>query len=169
MKRIGSIIAGLVLLAVALWIVRTVCFQHSYAPSGPMTLQEFENNFPRGDRLPSSATNIYFAHSSVGMGGRAHIYKFAASWEDCVAHAQKDFLGYARQLYDRTEDYPPTDLVSIEGPHKKPDLSSYWLTKIEWFDVESVKNGFTIPCPRSHLPYILIDKDNNVLYSYWTD
>ena len=76
-------------------------------------------------------------------------------------------------LYDDPKDYPPSDPVPISSaPDEKPfkpDLSWYWLEKLDWFDVDRIAEGLTIPRKKGHHPFIWIDTDRGILYSFWTD
>ena len=135
-----------------------------------LTYQEYKEQF-RGTNIPPSASNIWYAWSSVGMGGRAHIFKFEAPLDDCTAFAKREFNHYVKQSYDNPTDYPSDDLVPLK---ERPDdprsrLTHYGLKKLDWFDFERITNGLTIARPRSHLPHLWIDVDRSTLYSYWTD
>jgi len=122
--------------------------------------------------FPASASNISYAWSSVGMGGRAHIFRFSAPLADCKMFAQQRFDHYAKQLYDNPTNFPPAEIVPlVELPEDpRPRLKKdYGLKDLGWFDYQGMTNGLTIAQPRSHIPTIWIDVDRSVLYEYWTD
>lgn len=122
--------------------------------------------------FPASASNISYAWSSVGMGGRAHIFRFSAPLDDCKVFARQRFGHYAKQLYDNPTNCPHAEIVPLlelpEDP--RPRLrKNYGLKDLGWFDYQGMTNGLTITQPRSHIPTIWIDVDRSVLYEYWTD
>src|SRR6185369_2629841 len=53
----------------------------------PLSLPMFKA-LGKGIDLPLSATNIMYGQATVGMGGRAMLYRFSASPEDCLRYAQ---------------------------------------------------------------------------------
>lgn len=122
--------------------------------------------------FPASASNISYAWSSVGMGGRAHIFRFSAPLDDCKVFARRRFDHYAKQLYDNPTNCPPAEIVPlVELPEDpRPRLrKGYGLKDLGWFDCQGMTNGLTIVRLRSHFPTIWIDVDRSVLYEYWTD
>ena len=140
----------------------------------PLSLAEFNERMGKGD-FPASAKNIYYGWSSVGMGGRAHIFRFEAPIEESITFAKAEFNGYNKQLYDKPEEYPPCDLVPIgsvtgERVHR-PDLSFlsryYGLKRLDWFDVDQIEEGLRGPEKANHSS-IWIDTKRGILYSYWT-
>jgi hypothetical protein len=124
------------------------------------------------DYFPNSATDIHYATSSVGMGGRAHIFKFNAPLEDCKTFAKQEFNRWVKQLYKNPSDYPSDELIPLDVIPEDPRpflKKSYGLKNLDWFDCQNITDGVTIPVPRSHLPIIWIDREKQALYSYWTD
>ncbi len=122
--------------------------------------------------FPASASNISYAWSSVGMGGRAHILKFNASIEDCKTFARQRFNHYAKQLYDNPTNFPAAEIVPLVGLPEDPRprlRKDYGLKKLEWFDYQNMTNGLTLSQPISHIPTVWIDIDRSALYEYWTD
>jgi hypothetical protein len=122
--------------------------------------------------FPASATNIWDAWASVGMGGRAHIRRFEAPLDDCKAYATRQFNHYARQLYDNPTNFPSDNVIPLVGVPEDPRPfleEHYGLKDLDWFDYQSMTNGLTIAQPISHLPTIWIDVDRSILYEYWTD
>ncbi len=56
------------------------------ATEEPLEYQSFTNEYPdQIPGLPPTASAIHLAASSVGLGGRAHLYRFDAPIPDCVA------------------------------------------------------------------------------------
>ncbi len=115
------------------------------------------------------------AQSVIGRSssGRAHIYRFEAPLEDCITFAKAEFERYNKHLFDNPADYLPSDPVPIDfvdhAPFK-PDLSHFWLNDLDWFDVDRIEEGLTIPQhPRGHHPLIWIDTRRGILYCWWTD
>ena len=135
------------------------------------TAREYAERTGRTNYFPATSSNIWYAWASVGMGGRAHIFRFEAPLADCQNFAKREFNHYVKQLYDNPTNYPPDDLVPLaEMPEDpRPRLIEYGLKKLDWFDYRVVTNGLTITRPRSHLPVLWIDMDRSTLYSYWTD
>lgn len=152
--------------------VLSVCIPHPRVTKRPLSLAEFTAEFSRRG-FPSTATNIYFGRSSVSLGGRAHIYRFEAPLEDCITFAKAEFERYNKHLFDNPADYLPSDPVPIDfvghAPFK-PDLSHFWLNDLDWFDVDRIEEGLTIPQhPRGHHPLIWVDTRRGILYCWWTD
>jgi len=132
-----------------------------------MSLTQFEAQFGLRGLLPPSARRIYFTIAVSREGRGAYIYRFAATREDCVAHARKVFSHYAERVYGHEEHQAPAKLAPVTATQVGPDLSAYGRSDIGWFDVDSIHNGVILPRPRRGLPYLLIDKDRNVLYSFY--
>ena len=171
-RNVVRLVCLLVCLLAVGWFVRVMYLPHPELTEKPLSLAEFNKRYGVSD-FPATAKNIYFGRSSVGMGGRAYIYRFEAPIEDCIAHAKAEFDRYNEMLYDDPKDYPPSDPIPIESvPDEKPfkpDLSSYWLTRLDWFDVDRIREGLTIPREKAHHPFIWIDTDRGILYFFWTD
>ena len=136
----------------------------------PITLARFTNQFA-SIKLPISATNIFFARSSVGLGGRALLYQFYAPVGDC--------LGYAQQLIEannsragRPEWRVATNLVALTAPPpliEKATLQAYGLSKIRWFDLGSVRSGYSGRAGPSGLGSFWVDTEHGRFYYFWTD
>ena len=110
----------------------------------PITLIEFTNRIT-SINLPVTATNIFYACSGVGLGGRALLYRFDAPANDCLSYAQHLIESNNRQA-DRPEWRAPTNFVALTTPPSpivKETLRSYGLSSIKWCDVESVKSGYS--------------------------
>ena len=114
--------------------------------------------------LPHTARNINFVCSSVGLGGRAHIYRFEAPPEDLKAYAIADY-----RSYDIEPSTKPPSFIKISDSPLCPDLSVYGIRNLTWFDVENIEEGITMERDHSHRPFTWIDTRQNVLYTFWTD
>ena len=135
----------------------------------PMSRSDYIADFGNTN-LPVSASNIWIASSSVGMGGRARLYRFDAPYSDCLA--------YAAQLIRRSNSnsdsnhQASTELLTISDPPSPIQsrmMQAYGLETLDWFDVETVRNGFTGRGPPLGLSSFWIDTDRNRFYYYWTD
>jgi len=137
------------------------------------TSQEYANKVGTTNLMfPASARNISYASSCVGMGGRAHIFRFDGPLEDCKEFARQRYALYARQVYGNTTNYPPVEIIPLVGFPEDPRQllrKSYGLKDLEWFDYQGITNGLTVAQPRSHIPTIWIDVDRSAFYEYWTD
>ena len=120
--------------------------------------------------LPSTASNIWTASASVGMGGRARLYRFDAPNSDCLA--------YAAQLITKsngdsdTNHQVSTKLFAISDPPSAIEARMkkvYGLETIDWFDVETIRTGFTGRGPPSGLSSFWVDTEKHRFYYYWTD
>lgn len=156
----GCFVAGQIMIR----IPRTHITKH------PMTLSEFVQEFGVTN-LPSSASNIYYAGSTVAMDfAGAKLYRFDAPLEDCIAHAC--LLIEYNNKNEGPERTFAKDLIKINS---KPDpiqlemMKAYGLKNLNWFDVENITNGLTVGRPPSNLPMFWIDEDRNRFYYHWTD
>ena len=115
--------------------------------------------------LPESASNIRFVWSSVSLGGRAHVGKFECRLRIARNTSLADF-----RLYD-FDEVSPEDLpfVPLDDAPSRPDLSSYGINNMDWFDVENIDEAITLERDHSHRPFIWIDTRRNILYTFWTD
>jgi hypothetical protein len=148
----------------------TMSRPHVRTTSQPVSLQAFQTE-SKTFSLPSSASNIWYAWSSVGMGGRASIYRFDASITDCWTYAQQLLTDSNTQtLADHTVS---TQLVPLTAPPQTVDHDSlrraYGLKATEWFDVENIHRGWEGRGPPSGLALIWIDAERERFYYYWTD
>lgn len=137
------------------------------------TYAEYVKQYGETD-LPKSAKNICQFTSGVGLGGRAWVCRFEAPLDDCKAYALTVY-----SYYDFGDDTPAPPLeftTSVaaqydSAPHK-PDNAMRWAygaRDLSWFDVENISNFITLPRDHTHRPFIWIDTDKEILYSYWTD
>ena len=132
--------------------------------------QAYAEAKPLFSGLPSTASNILSARASVGMGGRASLYRFDAPADDCLAHAQL-LINRSNGNSDSNHQVS-TELIAITAspePLAANMRRAYGLEKVDWFDVENVRNGFTGHGPPSGLSSFWIDTDRNRFYYYWTD
>ena len=116
--------------------------------------------------LPHTATNIRFVMSGVGLGGRAHLYKFESPIKDAKIFALTEYASYDR---GNGKASPKPQFEPAHSPLTKPDLSAYGIHDLSWFDVENITEGITLPRDHTHRPFIYIDTKRNIYYSFWTD
>jgi len=164
----GILIAGL--LTCVIYVIVVMFWPHIHVTKRPLSLSEFRQEFGDSD-LPNSAGNINFASSSVGLGGRARIYRFDAPVQDC--------LEYARQQIKQSNSQPgpggqvPTEPAAISAHPEPIDHSSlrsaYGLRDTSWFDIENIQHGFEGRGPPYGLSQFWIDSDRGRFYYYWTD
>jgi hypothetical protein len=90
-----------VLTIAALWIVWMLLFAISSQPRFADVDQSTEPIAARdapaislSGSFPASATDIHYARSSAGMGGRFLAYRFTAPLTDLNAHALKEFAAF---------------------------------------------------------------------------
>ena len=160
--RIASVGLLIVIgLFVSCIIVSRIPYVEDHAAS---TYAKFVDEVGETD-IPESAKNIRHVCASVGMGGRAHIGRFEAPLEDCIAFGIAEFKSY--DFDDVTPDNLPFTKPS-EAPHV-PDLSGYGIRNLDWFDVENIEHAITLERDHSHRPFVWIDTQRNILYFYWTD
>ena len=166
------LIALLTVLAIAIALIAG-CYARALRPqvstiSEPISAQMFQSVIGN-NQLPTSASNIWYARSSVGLGGRAFLYRFDASEADCQAYARLINTSISVQEGDST-----TPILTILGSSPKPvdhDLlqRAYGLNTASWFDVENIHSGWEGRGPPSNLASIWIDSDQGRFYYYWTD
>ena len=121
------------------------------------------------NQLPTMASNIWYARSSVGLGGRAFLYRFDAPEKDCQA--------YARQINESTSDNSGGNTNPILTPLASSPTSvdhdflqrAYGLNTTGWFDVENIHSGWEGRGPPSDLASIWIDSERGRFYYCWTD
>ena len=106
----------------------------------------------------------------MGFAG-ASLYRFDAPVPDC--------LNYAASLIEENNRTAPdekqkaaTNLVQLATaptPISRHILEGYGLTKVHWFDVESIKSGVAGRGPPGARGRIWIDTERGRFYYYWTD
>lgn len=165
--QIASIV-GLVLVG-GCWVVGYISLgsPHPYFTTTPLSLADFNSRFPHADelQLPRSATNIFWAHSNRGFTGTMTLYRFDAPVSDCVA--------YGKRLLQQNDASHTTNLMpltSSPAPIEREILEAMGLTKIDWFDVETIRSGFEGQACRLSPPGMFwIDTDRGRFYVYVTD
>ena len=121
------------------------------------------------NQLPTTASNIWYAHSSVGLGGRAFLYRFDAPEIDCQAYAQLINTSSPDQAGNSTTSIL-TPLNASPEPIDHDFLKrAYGLNTTGWFDVENIHAGWKGRGPPSSLASIWIDSEQGRFYYYWTD
>ena len=134
--------------------------------SEPISVQRFKSETGY-NLLPTSASNIWYARSSVGLGGRAFLYRFDAPVVDCQAYAQ-----LINQSNPDQENTNPilSPLESSPTPIDHDFLHrAYGLKAKDWFDVENIHAGWEGRGHPAHLASIWIDSERGRFYYYWTD
>jgi hypothetical protein len=151
-------------LPLVLLIVLGTCFAVGYlsmlrpraeVTSQPLNAAEFRARFP-DLRIPASAQNVLFARSSVGLGGRAMLYRFDAPLSDCVEHAKGLMRTGDRNAADGP-DSPPRRLVTLTAPPRRivPELlAAYGLADVTWFDIEDIRAGLEGTDPSGGLIWV---------------
>ena len=172
-KTVISIVIGaLVLMGI---LVGVALFGFLFLPDQPnvqtlprtLTYAEAQSQYKA---LPVTASNVWSARSSVGMGGRAHLYRFDAPAKDCMAYAN-ELISQSNSNSD-TNHQVSTNLIAISSapdPVQPEMMKAYGLETLDWFDVETVRNGFTGCGPPYGLSSFWIDTDRGRFYYYWTD
>jgi len=173
-KAPSVVVIGILALVLGLvgFFVLSVFVPTRHVTKRPLSLAEFTAEFNRSD-FPATARNICFASAGVGLGGRALVFRFDAPVPDCIAFAKAEFERYSRILFRNPSEYPSSDPVPVDFVNdrpRKPDLSVFWLNNLDWFDVDRIEEGVTIPLSsRGHHPTIWIDTRRGTLYEWWTD
>ena len=77
------------------------------------------------------------------------------------------------RLADAKRCVPAADkapsLVKMSEPAIQPDLTTYGIRPLRWFDVDRIEEGLVLDRTDTHQPFTWIDTRRKVLYSYWTD
>lgn len=165
-------IALLAVLAIAIALIAG-CFAMVLRPqvqtiSEPISARMFQSE-TGNNQLPASASNIWYARSSVGLGGRAFIYRFDAPVVDCQAYAQRINTSFPVHGSDSTTPV----LTPLDASPKPIDHDllerAYGLSTTGWFDIENIHAGWEGRGPPSNLASIWIDSEQGRFYYYWTD
>lgn len=138
----------------------------------PLAYTEFTNRYPDNIvGLPSNASNIYEAFSSVGLGGGAHLYRFDAAVPDCIQFGERLIEGNGLSPAEiEAFSFPlRTDFTASPNPVDIEFLSAYGLSAIDWFDVETISTGFSGFGPPHGRAIFWIDTTRGRVYYYWTD
>jgi hypothetical protein len=144
---------------------------HPSVPETPLAYMEFTNRYPEHIAgLPSSASNIYLASSSVGLGGRAHLYRFDAPVADCIQFGERLIADNGLSPAEIEVFHFPlrTDFTVNPDAVDMAFLRAYGLGGIQWFDVETISRGFSGFGPPHGLAYFWIDAIRGRVYYYWT-
>jgi hypothetical protein len=158
MKVLGPILFIAMIVAIVAWFM----MPRPRVWEEKLTLHEAIHEYHLG--LPPSASNILFATASVGLGGRATVYRFTAPVSNMLEHVN---------FMDSTLDYPRNELTPppyhpIITPVEMPPLESYGLDKLEWFDIQNIRTGFVshVDGPNST---IWIDAERQLYFYHWSD
>ena len=143
----------------------------THATKSPMTLSDFTHEFGVTN-LPPTASNIYYATSTLGMGfAGARLYRFEAPVSDCFAYAANLIEGNNAETDDAAHKAARnlTPIASSPEPIHPDTLKAYGLKKVHWFDVEGIAAGVEGRGPPMALAQIWIDTKRGRFYYYWTD
>ncbi len=167
--RIATVLIGLAIMGV---VALVILMQHPWTDSAlqPITQAEFTNRFSRFP-LPSTATNVLYASASVGLAGRALLYRFDAPASDCLRYAQS-LIEVNNRDNARPEWRVAPNLIALTSPPAPAErtvLQSYGLERIEWWDVQNVRAGFSGHASPSGLATFWVDTGRGRFYYYWTD
>ena len=158
-RKVVAIILGVALvLGAYLWM----CVPHPESVNAPLTLSEAKARFSVLSSLPATAHDIYFARSSGGLGGGAHMLRFSAPIADCKAFV----TAYCRPYLPAVQ--VADTWIPVSQPPQSPDLKAYRLA-VEWFGVDRLQEGLLLSRPAETCPTVWIDTKAETLYSYWTD
>jgi hypothetical protein len=135
----------------------------------PITLSEFTNQFA-GFNLPLTASNLYYARSSIGLGGRALLYRFDAPVEDCLSYASQFLRSTASNAPSgRSVTSDLAALTKTPSPVPSEKLRAYKLGGVAWFDIENVTAGFSGVAGQGSGASFWIDSGRGRFYYLWTD
>ncbi len=171
MKTIKS---GIVVLAVyAAWACWQFVTPHVTEIAEPMSHREFLEKFAgpeashsqvRHLMLPPTASNILYASSSVGMGGRGLCYRFSAPISNMLQH-----ISFLNDIPTRKrEENEPLPYEPVKAPVSRAMMKPYGLHQLDWFDVENISTGF-VSGAAGYNSTIWIDAERELYYYYWTD
>jgi hypothetical protein len=151
-------------------ILQTGCHRGNSRVEGPLSLSALKA-LGTGIDLPLSATNILYAQATVGLGGRARLYRFSAPPEDC--------LRYAQQLVSLNDGRNPAPGANIETgltkletrptPLSADTLKAYGLEAVNWFSIDAITNGYSGSGPPDGRGLTWVDMGSGIFYYFWTD
>lgn len=151
-------------------IFQTGCHRGSSRVEGPLSLSVF-TALGTGIDLPSSATNIMYGQASVGLGGRARLYRFSAPPEDCLHYAQR--LANLKDGRDQTPgsnlEISVTKLETRPTPLSTDTLKAYGLDSVNWFSIAAITNGYSGSGPPNGRGLTWVDMGAGKFYYFWTD
>lgn len=167
--RIATVLIGLAIMGV---LALVILIQHPRTDFTlqPITRPEFTNRFNLFP-LPANATNILYASASVGLAGGALLYRFDAPVSDCLRYAQS-LVEVNNRDNARPEWRVAPNLIALTNPPAPAEwtvLQSYSLERIEWWDVQNVRAGFSGHASPSGLATFWVDTGRGRFYYYWTD
>jgi hypothetical protein len=112
--------------------------------------------------LPQTASNVLFAWSSIGLGGRCRIFRFDAPPDECLTYAYRTA---SQSLGVDTQDAKKVFLRIPPASRFEGSLKHYGLgTAGSWFDVGSVTNGW---CFEGGTPVMSLWVDTTVGRCYY--
>jgi hypothetical protein len=151
-------------------ILQTGCHRGSSRVARPLSLSAFKA-LGTGIDLPLSATNIMYAQASVGMGGRAKLYRFSAPPEDCLRYAQRLASpgGGQNQALGANSQTGLTKLDTRPTPLGADILKAYGLEGVSWFRIDAITNGYSGSGPPNERGLTWVDTDSGTFYYFWTD
>jgi hypothetical protein len=132
----------------------------------PLSLHEFRSRSSHGADVPATATNFYYATAHRGFVGFVDMYRFDAPLADCIAHG--------KQLLQQNGGQKAPGLVALTEPPQpfgKGCLDAMGLSKVDWFDVETIRSGFSARREPASQPGMTfwIDADRGRFYFYSSD
>lgn len=157
-RCLTGILATIVFMAIALILMLWWASQPVVSETLLPQLRQQSLQVPWCQTLPPTATDVYFARASVGIGGRFYAYRFSAPLMDLQTHAMKEFAAHSEPLTPTVVPGQPFDIdVAF--------LRDSYGVKLSWIDPAQIG-----PCtvfrdadsPGS--PSIYVDETNSVLY-----
>jgi hypothetical protein len=136
----------------------------------PFSLSAFKA-LGKDNDLPVNATNIVHGQATVGMIGRAILYRFSAPPKDCLRYAQRlAILSGGRNLTSNSKTgSSPVKLATRPAPLRADTLKAYGLDGANWFSIDAITNGYSGSAPPDGLGLTWVDSDNDTFYYFWTD
>ena len=156
---LGTIVFMAIAFIVMLWRANQPIVSETLVPqSRQQSLQ-----VPWCQTLPPTATDVYFARASVGMGGRFYAYRFSAPLMDLQTHAMKEFAAHSDPLTPTVVPGQPFDIdVAF--------LRNSYGVNLNWIDPAQIGPCTVFRDADSHgSPSIYVDETNSVLYFIFTD
>lgn len=161
---IALCVLPLILFAWGLWPMSQPIVDES---GRDMTVQEAPNMALSG-AYPTSAKNIRYANSCVGMGGRFHAYRFSAPVAVLKVFANAEFAKHW--------DHPAVSVTPNAPPPFDADelarLGHTFGLELDWMLPQNNAIGSVYRSADgqdSHRPTIFVDETNAVLYFLMTD
>jgi hypothetical protein len=147
-------LVGLVLIPCCLFVVgwMTIGRPHAEFTNEPLSLPEFYERSGHEGGLPVTATNLFYARSTVGFRGMIRLYRFDAPVADCIAYGKHllEQNGQAPELTPFTPSREPPETPDAAGRDKSG------LGQVDWFDAKTIRTGLVglrkanpAKCPRA--------------------